>query len=90
MGHYTVGPAWKMARPTVWNMELVQEKLITSELPNWFPVYSGPISSEKGEGAALHMLSNLLPNISKSLCSLMLQGLDEWSKNAAIFLGLAN
>ena len=31
---HTVGPAWKMARSTVWNMELVQEKVITSELPN--------------------------------------------------------
>ena len=43
----------------------------------------------KAEGAALHMLPNLLPNISKSSCSLLLQGLDEWSKNATIFLGLA-
>ena len=33
--------------------------------------------------------TNLLPNISKSSCSLLLQGLDEWSKNATIFLGLA-
>ena len=32
--------------------------------------------------------TNLLPNISKSSCSLLLQGLDEWSKNATIFLGL--
>ena len=33
--------------------------------------------------------TNLLPNISKSSCSLLLQGLDEWSKNATIFWGLA-
>ena len=33
--------------------------------------------------------TNLLSNISKSSCSLLLQGLDEWSKNATIFLSLA-